>query len=333
METCSPRAALPRAASRRSWTQKEKTIYTSERYQSFIGRFDVPRHGIVPGERPFLSTGLGCQLLGAAGCWGPWGEGGRGGRSTLEDIIFVASAKWSVLQAALFCPFSAGRRAHCGVGPLRRDDWTATASRGAKTLFIRVPHPPPPTHRTPSLNSRCLHAMVLFLCICASFHFVRTLTHTHTLVSVLMPVSHPSRAGSSCPHIYPLPLCCPARRGDVTDSNKVPFGSICHRGADLPLRIMRPWWDLTATPAEPLIIVELKVPDQCAAVRDTSGPPLQLLYFSGSFVFDHFCAGLFVFKCWCSHGSLKCKMMGRHTRWFNNQMSLCGKFSGKNTKT
>lgn len=176
-------------------------------------------------------------------------------------------------------------------GPLRRDGWAAMPSHRAKTLFIRLPLPPPPTHRTPTLNSG---VCMLWFCFCASVPPFILSEHSDThWFSVLMPVSHPSRAGSSCPHIYPLPLCCPALRGDVTDRNKVPFGSICHRGADLPLRIMRLWWDLTATPAEPPIKGERKVPDQCAAVRGASGPPSQLLYFCGSFAFDLFFVCLF----------------------------------------
>lgn len=156
----------------------------------------------------------------------------------MEDIIFVASAKWSVLQAALFCPFSAGRRAHCGVGPTATGRLNSNGESRSQNFIYKSPALPLPRLIAPRLSTRGV--CMLWFCFCASVPPFILSEHTHTLVSVLMPVSHPSRAGSSCPHIYPLPLCCPARRGDVTDSNKVPFGSICHRGADLPLRIMRP---------------------------------------------------------------------------------------------
>lgn len=136
--------------------------------------------------------------------------------------------------------------------------------------------------------SACYGFVFVHLCLLSSCQH----THTHILVSVLMPVSLPSRADPSCPRICPLPLCRPARHGDVPDGNEVPFGSICHRGRPSVAHyaaLMRA--DSTPPPTEPLIKAELRVPDQCAAVRGASGPPSHLLSFSGPFVFDRF------FKC------------------------------------
>lgn len=134
--------------------------------------------------------------------------------------------------------------------------------------------------------SACYGFVFVHLCLLSSCQH----THTHTLVSVLMPVSLPSRAGPSCPRICPLPLCRPVRHGDVTDGNELPFGSICHRGRPSVAHyaaLMRADSDPPPPlPAEPLIKAELRVPDQCAAVRGASGPPSQLLSFYESFVFD-----------------------------------------------
>lgn len=55
---------------------------------------------------------------------------------------------------------------------------------------------------------------------------------------------------------------------------------------------------MTVTPAEPLIKGKLKAGDQCAAVRDASGPPWQSMYFSGSFVFDRLVFFVLLIESW-----------------------------------
>lgn len=91
----------------------------------------------------------------------------------------MASAKWSVLQAALFCPFSAGRRAHCGVGPTAPGRLSSNAESQSQNFIYKTPTSPSPDSSHPDSQlgvSACYGFVFVHLCLLS---FCQN-TQTHT---------------------------------------------------------------------------------------------------------------------------------------------------------
>lgn len=145
----------------------------------------------------------------------------------------VSSSRAPVLPVLSGSPSPLWRGAH-GAGTTER----CRPRRSARDLFIRPPPPPllQPSHPDSQFGvSACYGFVFVHLCLLSSCH-----THTHTLVSVLMPVSLPSRTGPSCPRICPLRHFVVQRRAVMSPTAaRFPLAPSATE-ADLPLRIMRP---------------------------------------------------------------------------------------------
>lgn len=96
----------------------------------------------------------------------------------------MASAKWSVFLAALFCPFSAGRRAHCGVGPTAMGRLNSKAESQCQNFIYTTPASPSPFSSHPGSQlwvSACYGFVFVHLCLLSFCQH----SLMHTLVSVL----------------------------------------------------------------------------------------------------------------------------------------------------
>lgn len=140
-----------------------------------------PRGETLSRDRLGLSAARCCRLQRALG---PGWEG-----------LAVGGGRWKILSVQLqlngasswqlcFCPFSAGRRAHCGVGPTATARLNSKAESRSKNFIYTTATSPSSFSSHPDSQHRvsaCYGFVFVHLCLLS---FSQN-THIHTLVSVL----------------------------------------------------------------------------------------------------------------------------------------------------